>query len=129
MELLTPHPTTEPYAAPEVWFGGFGRSSSVYGYSSDVWSYGAVLFEVITLKLFAPGPHDTARPRSRETAAELAKAVWAEDARAASQGPGAQEARASSQGPGAQACCEDTPRATPGSRALSAEEVLAKLFP
>ena len=42
MEPLTPHPTTEPYAAPEVWFGAYGRGSSVYGYSSDVWSYGAV---------------------------------------------------------------------------------------
>ena len=55
MEAMTPHCCTLPYAAPEMWFGGWEEATSVYGYSLDVWSYGAVIFEVITLGPFAPG--------------------------------------------------------------------------
>ena len=61
MEAMTPHCCTFPYAAPEMWFGGWEEATSVYGYSLDVWSYGAVIFEVITLGPFAPGKCDAKR--------------------------------------------------------------------
>ena len=41
---------TESYAAPEVWFEGN------HGYPMDIWSFGAIVFEMITLKQFTrPG--------------------------------------------------------------------------
>ena len=47
---LTPHVGTEPYAAPEEWFEGD------YGYPGDIWSFGTIVFELLTLEMFTPGP-------------------------------------------------------------------------
>ena len=47
---LTPHAGTEHWAAPEVWFEGD------YGYPGDIWSFGTIVFELLTLEMFTPGP-------------------------------------------------------------------------
>ena len=47
---LTPHVGTEFYAAPEAWFEGD------YGYPGDIWSFGTIVFELLTLEMFTPGP-------------------------------------------------------------------------
>ena len=46
---LTPNVGTEPYSAPEAWFGGD------YGYPIDIWSFGTVIFELLTFQMFTPG--------------------------------------------------------------------------
>ena len=47
---LTPQVGTEQWAAPEVWFAGN------YGYPGDIWSFGTIVFELLTLEMFTPGP-------------------------------------------------------------------------
>ena len=47
---LTPHVGTEFYAAPEAWLEGD------YGYPGDIWSFGTIVFELLTLEMFIPGP-------------------------------------------------------------------------
>ena len=47
---LTPDVGTEPYSAPEAWFEGD------YGYPGDIWSFGTIVFELLTLEMFTPGP-------------------------------------------------------------------------
>ena len=56
----TPHVGTEQYASPEAWFGGVTDSANKYGYPMDVWSLGAVLFELLTFDMFTPGADDVA---------------------------------------------------------------------
>ena len=46
---LTPNVMTEPYSAPEAWFEGD------YGYPIDIWSFGAIVFELLTFQMFTPG--------------------------------------------------------------------------
>ena len=43
---------TEPYAAPEAWFEGD------YDYPMDIWSVGAIVFEMMTLDAFIPSDDD-----------------------------------------------------------------------
>ena len=52
---MTPHVGTELYAAPEVLFGGHAEDHNWYGYPSDVWSYGCIAFELLTLEMFLSG--------------------------------------------------------------------------
>ena len=55
---LKPHVSTVPYAAPEAWFGGSHNSGNEYGYPMDLWSLGTIIFELLTLDMFAPGNDD-----------------------------------------------------------------------
>ena len=48
-ENLTHNVGTMMYTAPEAWFGG------EYGYSIDVWAFGAIIFELLTFQVFTPG--------------------------------------------------------------------------
>ena len=52
---MTPHCGTEPFAAPEVWFGGYADDRNSYGYPADIWSYGTIVFEMLTLNHFVTG--------------------------------------------------------------------------
>ena len=62
---LTPHCCTVPYAAPEIWFGGWENSSDFgYGYAVDIWSYGTIVFELLTLQMFSIGNSDAERVAS-----------------------------------------------------------------
>ena len=61
---MTPHCCTLPYAAPEIWFGGWADGASKYGYASDIWSLGTVVFEMATLEMFVMGNSDAARVAS-----------------------------------------------------------------
>ena len=54
-EGMTPHCGTEPWMAPEVWFGGYADDRNAYGYPMDIWSYGAIVFELLTLQRFVTG--------------------------------------------------------------------------
>jgi len=59
---MTPSPCILPYAAPEICFGGWGADGvSSYSYAPDVWSFGTVLFELLTFELFVAGTSDAAR--------------------------------------------------------------------
>ena len=55
---MTPHVSTVPYAAPEAWFGGSHNSGNEYGYPMDLWSLGTIIFELLTLDMFASGNDD-----------------------------------------------------------------------
>ena len=55
---MTPHVSTVPYAAPEAWFGGSHNSGNEYGYPMDLWSLGTIIFELLTLDMFASGHDD-----------------------------------------------------------------------
>ena len=55
---MTPHVSTVPYAAPEAWFGGSHNSGNEYGYPMDLWSLGTIIFELLTLDMFAAGHDD-----------------------------------------------------------------------
>ena len=60
-EGLTPHVCTLAYAAPEMWCCGWDEHESSYGYAADMWSYGTVIFETLTLEIFSAGKTDAAR--------------------------------------------------------------------
>ena len=55
---MTPHVSTVPYAAPEAWFDGSHSSGDEYGYPMDLWSLGTIIFELLTLDMFASGRED-----------------------------------------------------------------------
>ena len=62
MQGLTPHVCTYEYAAPEMWFGGTnGDDDNRYGCAADVWSYGTVLFELLTFERFVVGTRSADR--------------------------------------------------------------------
>ena len=58
---LTPGVCTYVYSGPELWCSGSTANMTKYGYSLDVWSYGTILFEMLTLERFVCGDNDAAR--------------------------------------------------------------------
>ena len=55
---MTSPVSTVPYVAPEVWFGGSHHSGNEYGNPMDLWSLGTIIFELLTLDMFASGHDD-----------------------------------------------------------------------
>jgi len=59
---MTPGICTYMYAAPEIWCSGFNAPEEAkYGYGVDVWSYGTIVFQMITLQPFVWGDDDSER--------------------------------------------------------------------
>lgn len=58
---LTPAVCTRQYEAPELWCVAWAAESTAYGRGVDIWSYGAIVFEMLTLETLVNASSDADR--------------------------------------------------------------------